>query len=206
MSDDRELILGKVKKALEPLPERAPKPDWQRELVTPNNPSGLTGWERFCEKLEAVHGNPVTGLDALGKWMHEEGLTFGYCDPFFKEKLSAHPAFSGIQFETTFEVARIDDYAFGITRASGGISESGTIILKDGESSSRLGALAPWVHIAILHPSRLLDSITDAVLSFGDDPSVIWATGPSKTADVEGILIEGVHGPGVQVCCLTDEL
>jgi hypothetical protein len=36
------------------------------------------------------------------------------------------------------------------------------------------------------------------------DPNVIWCTGPSKTADVEGILIEGVHGPGVQVALFVD--
>jgi L-lactate dehydrogenase complex protein LldG len=35
-----------------------------------------------------------------------------------------------------------------------------------------------------------------------DDPNIIWVTGPSKTADVEGILIQGVHGPGVQACLL----
>jgi L-lactate dehydrogenase complex protein LldG len=35
-----------------------------------------------------------------------------------------------------------------------------------------------------------------------DDPNIIWVTGPSKTADVEGILIQGVHGPGVQGCLL----
>ena len=35
-----------------------------------------------------------------------------------------------------------------------------------------------------------------------DAPNTIWCTGPSKTADVEGILIEGVHGPGEQVALL----
>ena len=34
------------------------------------------------------------------------------------------------------------------------------------------------------------------------DPNIIWVTGPSKTADVEGILIEGVHGPGIQIALL----
>jgi L-lactate dehydrogenase complex protein LldG len=38
----------------------------------------------------------------------------------------------------------------------------------------------------------------------GSDPNIIWCTGPSKTADVEGILIEGVHGPGVQIALLVD--
>jgi len=42
------------------------------------------------------------------------------------------------------------------------------------------------------------------VTSLGTDPNVIWVTGPSKTADVEGILIEGVHGPGEQIAWLVD--
>jgi L-lactate dehydrogenase complex protein LldG len=28
-------------------------------------------------------------------------------------------------------------------------------------------------------------------------------SGPSQTADVEGILIRGVHGPGEQICLLS---
>ena len=37
------------------------------------------------------------------------------------------------------------------------------------------------------------------VAALGPSRNILWATGPSKTADVEGILIEGVHGPGEQV-------
>ena len=39
-------------------------------------------------------------------------------------------------------------------------------------------------------------------MELGNDPNTIWVTGPSKTADVEGILIEGVHGPGAQIALL----
>jgi L-lactate dehydrogenase complex protein LldG len=42
----------------------------------------------------------------------------------------------------------------------------------------------------------------DAIAAFGESPNIIWCTGPSKTADVEGILIEGVHGPGEQIALL----
>jgi L-lactate dehydrogenase complex protein LldG len=43
-----------------------------------------------------------------------------------------------------------------------------------------------------------------ALTLLGNDPSVVWVTGPSKTADVEGILIEGVHGPGEEIALILD--
>jgi L-lactate dehydrogenase complex protein LldG len=66
-------------------------------------------------------------------------------------------------------------------------------------TSRRLAALAPWVHVAVVERSTIFSDLPAAVAALGTDPNVIWCTGPSKTADVEGILIEGVHGPGAQI-------
>jgi L-lactate dehydrogenase complex protein LldG len=63
-----------------------------------------------------------------------------------------------------------------------------------------LAGLAVWVHIVCVPRSAIYRSIPDALAGMGFDPNIVWVTGPSKTADIEGILIEGVHGPGVQVC------
>ena len=63
-------------------------------------------------------------------------------------------------------------------------------------------ALAPWVHVAVVRREDIHCDISQAVAALGDDPNVIWCTGPSKTADVEGILIEGVHGPGEQLALI----
>jgi L-lactate dehydrogenase complex protein LldG len=73
---------------------------------------------------------------------------------------------------------------------------------RDASTSRRLGALAPWAHVAVLERTRLHRTVPDALLAPDEDPNVIWVTGPSKTADVEGILIEGVHGPGEQAVLL----
>ena len=65
-----------------------------------------------------------------------------------------------------------------------------------------LAALAPWIHVAVLEKSSIVRTIPEAIAAFDDSPNIIWLTGPSKTADVEGILIEGVHGPGEQIALL----
>ncbi|MEZ5300889.1 MAG: LUD domain-containing protein [Verrucomicrobiales bacterium] len=99
--------------------------------------------------------------------------------------------------------ARYDDYQFGITRADGAIAETGTAILTDTHTADRLAALTPWVHVAVFHEADLCRTLGDAIACFGAERNIIFATGPSKTADIEGILIEGVHGPGEQIClCL----
>ena len=79
------------------------------------------------------------------------------------------------------------------------IAETGTVVLTETDTSSRLAALAPWVHVAIVKRAQIFIDVPQAVAALPQDPNIIWCTGPSKTADVEGILIEGVHGPGEQI-------
>jgi L-lactate dehydrogenase complex protein LldG len=147
-----------------------------------------------------VRGRTFTDSASLAAWLHETGARRGYCDPALAPLV--RPAFGSLVLDTVLDRRRIDDHAFGITRATAAIAETGTLVLSDGGTSRRLGALAPWVHVAVLDRTTIFATIEEAVTSLGADPNVIWVTGPSKTADVEGILIEGVHGPGEQVALI----
>ncbi len=196
MSSERDTIFASIKAALEPLPDRTPYPEWDDALAVSNSIDlGKPLKEQFSNALVAASGKFFDSPDAVAAFLKEEGLTFGYCDP---QLIELFKDLAGLTLETTYSMDKVEDYQFGITRAGHGIAESGTIVLKDTQTSARLAALAPWVHIAVVREKDIVPTPLQAIEAFGDDPSVIFCTGPSKTADVEGILIEGVHGPGVQ--------
>lgn len=202
MSSSRDLIFGRVRDALAPLQRRAPLPEWDlscaRSAVAP---AGTDLWPAFAARLRAVNGTPVASPDELVALLEAKGWRHGYCDPALWPALkAAFPATFTV--ETTFDRERVDDYQFGITAAVGAIAETGTLVLNDRGTSTRLAALAPWVHVAAIRREQIAPDLAAALAVLGDDPNVIWVTGPSKTADVEGILIEGVHGPGLQVALL----
>lgn len=202
MSSDRDSILARVNAALKPLPKRAPLPAWDDELVVLRQARGdiADPWALFAERLRAVNGTPITAVADLVALLKKNNWSHGYCDPALWERMRPDfDAAGGFTVETVFDRTRVDDYHFGITRSVGAIAETGTIILGDTTTANRLSALAPWVHVALVEPAHIFTDLTQAVAAFGQDPNIIWCTGPSKTADVEGILIEGVHGPGVQV-------
>jgi L-lactate dehydrogenase complex protein LldG len=202
MNDDREVILSRVRGALAPLRNRAAYPSFpddvavMHEVVDWKDP-----WSVFCERAKLVNGEGVERVEDVVALLKANHWLHGYSDPQLWSRLA--PAF-GPEFtvETAFDRTRIDDYQFGITRAVGAIAETGTLILSDASTSCRLGALAPWVHIAVLRREEVMANLAQAVALLGEDPNIIWVTGPSKTADVEGILIEGVHGPGRQIALL----
>lgn len=200
--NDRAAIFQAVKDALAPLTEKTPLPEWDAELpvCTQMKASATDLATHFIQKLRDQGGVFFENTQQMADLLRAENALRGYCDPFHVERFRKDPAFAGITFETAFDATRVDDCQFGITWASYGIAESGTLVFKDSETSDRLGALAPWIHIALLNPAHIQRAVLDAILKHGNDPSVIWATGPSKTADVEGILIQGVHGPGIQAC------
>ncbi|MBB5353110.1 L-lactate dehydrogenase complex protein LldG [Haloferula luteola] len=199
----RESIFSKIRTALEPLAEKTSHPGFDDESITSSSRLQGSLREAFQRNLEAVHGRILNTPDTLASFLRENDCLHGYCDPDLMDPLGHALSAVGLIVETEYDRQRYEDYRFGITQATGAIAESGTIILDDTLTRDRLAALSPWVHIAVFPESSLHRSLSDALTHLGPSHNVIWVTGPSKTADVEGILIEGVHGPGEQIAYLT---
>jgi L-lactate dehydrogenase complex protein LldG len=182
MSSDRERILQAIRRAA--IADRRPCPDFD-ERSTAARPRGL----------EAIVPEQLVSL------LREMGLKRGYCDPLLRDGIGTLLERS-LEVDYEFNRGRIEEYEFGVTPASGAIEETGSVILTDRDTTNRLGALAPWVHVACVPRDRVHPTLAAALAALGDDPNIVIVTGPSQTADVEGILIRGVHGPGEQVCVL----
>lgn len=199
ITDDRSTVFTAIRDALAGRAEKAALPEWDASLVICNPPKAFDSLaDHFRFKFEAAGGYVLVGWDALRSYLAEKQLMLGYCDPEFETQTTG----PGRTISTTLDRTRIDDYEFGITRATAAIAETGSLILTETGSSSRLGALAPWYHIAVLPIADIVPDLPTAIANFGTERATLFVTGPSKTADVEGILIKGVHGPGIQLCCL----
>jgi L-lactate dehydrogenase complex protein LldG len=93
----------------------------------------------------------------------------------------------------------------GITRATAGIAETGSIICHADEVDGRLLGMLPEVHVALLHQDTVVETLEEGLLitrylvlqsHLQGRPSYLsWVTGPSRTADIERVLTIGVHGP-----------
>lgn len=199
----RSAIFAKIQSANAALKTRAAYPKYDMVLVhSLPKLEGTDLWEIFARNFSAVNGKPMDSVSQLIDFLKTNQQLHGYCDPALFDAIGSRLAAAGLIVETEYHRDRYDDYQFGITRATGAIAESGSVILDDDRTSHRLAALSPWVHVAVLERAEIHRTIPDAIAAFGDSSNIIWCTGPSKTADVEGILIEGVHGPGEQIALL----
>jgi L-lactate dehydrogenase complex protein LldG len=93
----------------------------------------------------------------------------------------------------------------GITDAEMLIAETGSVVVASGAGRSRLAALAPGLHIVLAARTPILPDLLDLAQAggfAGDAASRVMISGPSKTADIEGVLVTGVHGPSEVVVVL----
>jgi L-lactate dehydrogenase complex protein LldG len=90
------------------------------------------------------------------------------------------------------EMAMVD---LGVTEADYAIAETGTLCLLSSEHKPRTVSLLPRVHLVILSKEVLRPSLLDVFREAGQQPYMIFITGPSRTADIELIVTLGVHGP-----------
>lgn len=199
----RSQIFSKIRETTDNLKDKAAYPEYETSVM--HSAVKLAEpdlWKCFTNNFKAVNGRAMETVEELIVFLKNNKQVHGYCDPALLDEVGAKLAAAGLVVETEYDRERYDDYQFGITRATGAIAESGSVIIDDFKTSHRLAALSPWVHVAVLKRAEILRTIPDAIVAFGDAPNIIWCTGPSKTADVEGILIEGVHGPGEQIALL----
>ena len=81
------------------------------------------------------------------------------------------------------------------------VARTGSIVLSAAATDGRTASVYAPVHICIAYTNQLLYDVKDALIALKDKyegnlPSFIsFASGPSRTADIEKTLVTGVHGP-----------
>lgn len=88
----------------------------------------------------------------------------------------------------------------GITSADYALADTGTLVMLASPREARLISLLPPSHIAVVPRDRILTGL-DELFTILPRPaeqtsSMVLITGPSRTGDIEQILVRGVHGPG----------
>jgi L-lactate utilization protein LutC len=82
----------------------------------------------------------------------------------------------------------------GVTLCDAAIAETGSLLLSAGPGRQRLHSLVPPVHIVLLDPGQVVASLDEGLARLTGRTAAL-VTGPSRTADVEGVIVMGVHGP-----------
>lgn len=95
--------------------------------------------------------------------------------------------------------------AAGITGVDFALAESGSLAVSSATEGAQLSSLAPPIHIALYLRRQVVESleeVLDGVAASAGEPSesiggrsIVFITGTSRTADIEQILVRGVHGP-----------
>ena len=92
--------------------------------------------------------------------------------------------------------AALDDVDVGVVRAAFGVAETGSVLLTENDLQvEALGFLAQHL-VVLLDPAKIVGTLHDAYRSpaFSSARYTILMTGPSATADIEGVLIHGAQG------------
>ncbi|MGP4843704.1 LutC/YkgG family protein [Marinobacter sp. 1Y8] len=92
-----------------------------------------------------------------------------------------------------FDVAEV-----ALSRARGGIAETGTLIVESNPQVPRTLSLVPPVHVIIIDEDTVVSSLQQALAHYEKKSlptNLVFISGPSKTADIQQTLAYGAHGP-----------
>ncbi len=201
--DDRDQILQRLRAAsnrdIPPDaegPRTRPEPVREKELL-----------RLFTERLQAVGGLCIPAseksiADQINMLLSISGSVFIDDDPALR-------SYDLAKWHSTDSLA---DAETAVTACDGLVAETGTVILAGGSHHRRTASLLPPRHIVIAQKKQLYQNSEEFFryweIDHEDWPDTISAmvfiTGPSRTADIEKVLIQGMHGPKELVVLLLE--
>ena len=198
-------ILNKIRQALEkPTPLPFPKSEGLENFIQPLQQdlviefaeqfTKLQGKFIFCANRSELH-------EQFNKLCFQNQWTKLYCvEDEWRNELQLPQWHNDI---ASSEIA--------ITGCEVLVARTGSIVLSSAANNRIPSVYAP-IHICIAYSSQLIYDIKEALEFIKTKyqnglPSLIsFATGPSRTADIEKTLVVGVHGPKEVYCFLVDDL
>jgi L-lactate dehydrogenase complex protein LldG len=203
VSKAKENILKKIRKALSnPVPLPFPESEGTSSVYCkPSEDDAIV----FAEEFTKLQGNFYFCINEqelkqqVAMLANERGWTKLYCR---EEK-----------FQQLFNLPPGEDLAgcdVSITGCEYLVARTGSIVMSAAQQSGRTSSVYAPIHICIAYNSQLVYDVKDALVFLREKykekfPSfVTFASGPSRTADIEKTLVTGVHGPKEVYCFLVE--
>jgi L-lactate dehydrogenase complex protein LldG len=198
----RENILKKIKQALvNPVPLPFPLKDETGSVYQP-----------VTDELDIVFAETFTQLQGKFIFCVDERDMQTRLEELIKVKewmkiFCAEDKWNAI-FSNTINLESCDA---AITGCEYLVARTGTIVMSAAQQSGRTVSVYTPIHICVAYTSQLVYDIKDALKLLKEKyaehmPSLItFASGPSRTADIEKTLVTGVHGPKEVYLFLVDK-
>ncbi|MBL0307797.1 MAG: lactate utilization protein [Chitinophagaceae bacterium] len=199
VSPSKENILKKIRKALShstPLP--FPNSEGTNSVFEPLQQEAEV---EFAEQFTKLQGKFIYCINRqelafqLGSLVKKQDWQKVYC---VEEKLIEPLA---MQLSDRLIKTGLANCDVSITGCEYLVARTGSIVMSTAQSSGRSTSVYAPIHICIAFTNQLVYDLKDALQAAKDKygnnlPSLItFATGPSRTADIEKTLVVGVHGP-----------
>ncbi len=148
--------------------------------------------DEFRENLTSMGGKFAPALDAggLDAWLRAQFLDATVICSATPEVRGTRPLNRGVQ------PAELADVDVGVVRAAFGVAETGSVWLSEEELQVNALAYLAQHLVVLLDPARIFGNLHQAYRNprFKTARYAVLVTGPSATADIEGVLIHGAQG------------
>lgn len=164
--------------------------------------------EVFTTRVEqaGMHPHRVKGEDAVAAKVAEIAQSLGARSAILpdepipaRDEILVTLRSKGVQIADAEDPHIAFDVDLGITSVARAVAETASMSVLSGEGHRRLASLAVPAHIAVVRADEIVADLLDwGQAPLPDTPAnEVLISAMSKTADIEGILVPGVHGPGV---------